>query len=162
MDIYTYYNGGFIDPKYKWRIEGGNIESASNTRPVDTLKVKWNSTDTVGKICITFSTQCNQIEEYCQIVKLKKNTATYDDSNDKAFEILPNPNQGSFTVNTTNSTKIRDIKIFNSNGVSIKFTVNDSNSKTKEIKLSEKQTGIYYLQLNTSQGIIYKKLMITN
>ena len=161
-DIFTYYNGGLKDLNYKWRIEGGSIESSSTTRPVDTLKVKWNTTDTVGKICITFTTQCNQIEEYCQIVKLKKNTATYDDTNDTAFEILPNPNQGSFMINTTNSSQIRGIKIYNSNGASMKFTVNDLNSKTKEIKLSEKQTGIYYLQLNTSQGIIYKKLMITN
>ena len=57
--------------------------------------------------------------------------------------------------------EINRFKIYNANGKDINFTSKKTNDATT-IDLKTKASGIYYLQLNTSQGNIHKKIMISN
>jgi uncharacterized repeat protein (TIGR03803 family) len=76
--------------------------------------------------------------------------------NSNSFVIYPNPNKGDFTIEGTVANK--ELVITNVLGELI-FKTKTNSGKT-EISLSNMPAGIYFLQINTENGIISKKVFI--
>jgi uncharacterized repeat protein (TIGR03803 family) len=76
--------------------------------------------------------------------------------NSNSFVIYPNPNKGDFTIEGTAANK--ELVITNVLGELI-FKTKTNSGKT-EISLSNMPAGIYFLQINTENGIISKKVFI--
>ena len=79
------------------------------------------------------------------------------------INIFPNPNKGTFAVSHESTTKdVLSIAIYNLQGKLI--TMNDvqyhDNILLEEFKLDNISNGVYLIQINTTLGIIHKKIVI--
>ncbi|MFH2143696.1 MAG: T9SS type A sorting domain-containing protein [Bacteroidota bacterium] len=82
-----------------------------------------------------------------------------ENSIDNSLHIYPNPNDGFFTLEITNfENKTIDLFLVNNMGVEIENWILNENKV--EINLSNYAKGIYFLQLETKNGRITKKLLI--
>ncbi len=79
----------------------------------------------------------------------------------KNVSVLPNPNQGVFTLNTDNI-QIRTVEIFNVNGQLIYQLLVNQESNSIDIHLRHAPSGFYVLKINTSQGVIAEQFIISN
>ncbi|MGB3197757.1 MAG: T9SS type A sorting domain-containing protein [Saprospiraceae bacterium] len=149
--------------KHEWRVEGGILlDSLSTPSRPNLIFVKWlEGSDSIGKVCLKITTDCYETKEYCKLIKLRQKTSIDDHHNPEFIQIYPNPNNGTFSIINKSNMEINRFKIYNANGKDINFTSKKTNDATT-IDLKTKASGIYYLQLNTSQGIIHKKIMISN
>lgn len=79
-----------------------------------------------------------------------------------SVSISPNPNNGVFVinVNTPNSKNI-NVNVVNVLGETIK-TINIVASSQEQINLSELCNGVYYLQINSGNDTVVKKVIITH
>lgn len=159
--VFTFPGNRYNIKKYMWRIEGGNLLDSLSTDP-KSIFINWNNgNDSIGKVCLKIITDCFETKEFCKKITLKQKTSIYDQLNQENIHIFPNPNNGTFSIINNSSSQFKSIKIFNADGKEINFIFQKNNDNTK-INLKTKAHGIYYIQLNTSQGIIHKKIMITN
>lgn len=69
-----------------------------------------------------------------------------------AFVMYPNPTQNAFVIQTPDS-EINSVKLFSVNG-NMLFNTEGVNSKTLRIDISDFQTGIYFVEVENSQGSI--------
>ena len=88
------------------------------------------------------------------IVQCATGIANYDLQNE--FIIYPNPNSGTFTI----STKRKDFALTITNILGEKILSQKIQNIKSEIDLSKQPSGIYFLQLKTSEGIATKKIVI--
>ncbi len=72
------------------------------------------------------------------------------------IKLYPNPSNGVFTIGAE-GTKIKEIKVYNVLGCEILKQV--QNVKETIIDFSDKAKGIYFLEIQTEQGIIRKKFV---
>ncbi len=78
--------------------------------------------------------------------------------NNNSVDVFPNPNNGVFTVQSTN--KISSFEIINTLGKSI--YQNNNTSPNLQIDLSAQPNGVYFISIQTSEGNINKKLVINH
>jgi len=84
-------------------------------------------------------------------------TSTSNLYSNKDILLYPNPASNSVTIESNKNGPIILIEIYNSNGQLIK--VKEENSKNVNLDLSEFQSGIYYIGLNTESQKSIKKLV---
>jgi hypothetical protein len=160
IEGYNYFPPKYKVKKFEWRIEGGIIIDSLSTDP-KSIFVKWNDgNDSVGKVCLKITTDCYESKEYCKLIKLKQKTSIEDLYKHELIHIYPNPNKGTFSIINNTNEVINSIKIYNAKGKEINFTSQKTNEITT-INLNVKTDAIYFLQLNTSNGILVKKVIIT-
>lgn len=71
------------------------------------------------------------------------------------IKIVPNPNNGFFTIQT--SLTIKSIQLYNVNGKEVYFNEMNSND---EINVSNLTSGIYFIKIESNTNTIYKKISI--
>jgi len=78
-----------------------------------------------------------------------------------AFTIFPNPTNGKFNVSISQlaDLKMNNIEIYNVMGECIHRQI--ATSSNFQIDLSEAKSGVYFLQLQTSGGVVTKKLVVS-
>lgn len=76
--------------------------------------------------------------------------------------LYPNPNDGNFTLDIYDKSSHQlQLNIYNTVGEIIYFEEFQSRGRTsKQLKLSVLAKGIYYLHLNTSEGVVYRQKII--
>ena len=159
IEGYNYFPPKYKVKKFEWRIEGGIIIDSLSTDP-KSIFVKWNDgNDSVGKVCLKITTDCYESKEYCKLIKLKQKTSIDDLYKHELIHIYPNPNKGTFSIINNTNEVINSIKIYNAKGKEINFISQKTNDITT-INLNVKTDAIYFLQLNTSNGILHKKVTL--
>lgn len=86
-----------------------------------------------------------------------------DDENiDNLITLYPNPNQGSFSLET-HDLRVESIEIYNSIGQLV-YQKNNPNTfiSAFEIQLKQPSNGMYLVKIQTQKGIITQKLIIQN
>lgn len=83
-----------------------------------------------------------------------------ENTNDNLFQVYPNPNQGSFVVNSPNSnSEITDISIYDVTGTRVKVIENIS-SFPLQIDVPTLSKGIYYVKVSLNNEMITEKISI--
>jgi hypothetical protein len=77
--------------------------------------------------------------------------------NGASISIYPNPTSGKFIINGLNGQK-GEVEIFNAVGNKIYYSPNFN--RTNTINISEYPDGIYFLKINSENGIITKKIIL--
>ncbi len=72
--------------------------------------------------------------------------------------VYPNPSSDIVFIKASDNFEINNILIYSITGDRIKFT---NNTKSNGISLKEIPSGFYFLHINTSQGLLIKKLVVT-
>ena len=73
---------------------------------------------------------------------------------EKNIHVFPNPTNGLLYIESNNLFEILEVKLYNTLGTNIKI-----NLSNESIDLSDINSGIYFLSIKTSKGIITKKIM---
>lgn len=84
-------------------------------------------------------------------------TSTNDLNLSSKFKVFPNPSNGIINIQTEDNQIIERLKLFNPNGQIIKEL--KPNSLSLEIDLSNLESNIYYLQIDSDKGKSIKKLV---
>jgi len=79
-------------------------------------------------------------------------------NNELDFKILPNPNNGDFSICLNDNINKCVIQLFNNSGVLLETFYPSNNT----IQISVQTAGVYFIVLTTSEGIIIKKQVICN
>jgi len=73
---------------------------------------------------------------------------------EKSIRIFPNPTSDLLYIESSNLLEIHDVALYNTVGLNIKTTLTD-----KSINISHLKTGVYFLSIRTSKGMITKKIV---
>ena len=136
-------------------------------------------------ICLTVTTTCGAVGTSCWLYNIYK-PANGNDSQNMVYvtvldpvtvgiqnnsaetivcSIAPNPSHGVFQLNLTGlTTGNASIKIYNLVGQQV-YSANIgslSGSVTKEIQLDQVASGVYFIQVNTGQQTLTKKIVISS
>jgi hypothetical protein len=156
-----FYKVDFLDSimnKYIWRVEGGVILDSFPER-LDSINVKWNSTtDTIGKVCLRIENECISSNEICKLVMLKQVTDR-DEYLSSKVRIIPNPNDGNFSVTFDEDVNISKISLFDEEGKEVKVEYKLKESYKYQIAIKSKIQGLCFLKLQTNKGMLYKKII---
>lgn len=99
---------------------------------------------------------CPPVSQSCFIAQGATTTALQQLKTNNAFQIYPNPNNGSFVLSHT---FLKDeIKIFNALGQQIDFTTTVNNSTS--INIVNKIKGIYFIEIRNNDNLFRKKIII--
>jgi len=109
-----------------------------------------------GFICFTNNSTTFSPFGNCPTIANTLNVTAIEQSKND-IEIFPNPTSGIFTIESTFA-KLTSIKIMNVLGECV-YHSEIRNSKS-EINLTGVSKGIYFLQANTADGIVNKKIMV--
>lgn len=83
-------------------------------------------------------------------------SSVYDVSSNSVIHIYPNPTSDLFSIQS--SVKISEVAIMNIFGEKIYASMVDSRQET--IDISSQPSGIYFLQIQTSEGVINRKIVL--
>ena len=72
--------------------------------------------------------------------------------------IYPNPSQGKFAI-TSDRFKIENVEVYNVMGEKI-YSKQSSHEQETQINISSESQGIYFVRVNTSMGIVSKKVLL--
>lgn len=78
--------------------------------------------------------------------------------NETNIGVWPNPSEGEIFLRSVN--KIKEITVTNTLGQQIPLVTSGSTFDTQKIDLSTCESGVYVIQIKTSQGIVSKKLIL--
>ena len=82
-----------------------------------------------------------------------------DETNGVEFvEIYPNPSNGNININLGNNTTVVSITVIDINGKTI--ATHSTSDNNLSLNLSEVENGIYFVQINTANDVITKKISI--
>ena len=76
----------------------------------------------------------------------------------QAFNLYPNPASQSITLTNDEDFTIQNIRLFNSLGMLVDSK--EVQASTYDYNVSSLASGTYFLKLSTSEGIIYKKILV--
>ncbi|OYT12521.1 MAG: hypothetical protein B6I18_00005 [Bacteroidetes bacterium 4572_112] len=94
-------------------------------------------------------------------VTIEACTSIADDKNSIDVSIYPNPSTGKFYISTeNNSIETVSMRVYSATGKIILEKSFESNLDNELVDLSNHPSGIYYLQINNSDGYIQKKLIV--
>ena len=91
------------------------------------------------------------------ILNLISNSVGVDEHTSGSFSIFPNPAESQITINSNNSI-IENITIIDVAGKTVS-TLNVVNSTRKNIDVSDLETGVYFIQVQTDNGLLNKKFI---
>ena len=135
-------------------------DQTSNTSKVQPLTTDFNSS-TGRYVKITVTGVSGTSVPWVSLNEVEINTAealNVEEINesDNKFLIYPNPNNGNFTIESSNLLNA-ELTIYALNGVSIFKTKTNTNSFSVGKKLSK---GVYIIKINNSDKVFYKKMVI--
>ena len=76
-----------------------------------------------------------------------------------AIAVYPNPTSGKINIHSVDS-RIQSFDIYNPLGEKVCSSALSSSQSCISIDLSKEQNGIYFLQMQTNEGIVNKKIVI--
>ncbi|MCB9250867.1 MAG: T9SS type A sorting domain-containing protein [Flavobacteriales bacterium] len=92
--------------------------------------------------CLKISNLADCFSQTCQDILITGSVKSLNDENQ--VRIYPNPNSGSFTIETNNHAKIMNIRIYNSVGQAIYEAMTDQTTKKFELDLTK---GVYLIKI---------------
>ena len=79
----------------------------------------------------------------------------YDDMSFENYQLYPNPNNGSFTINyTLHQDEIAQITVMDAVGKKVRIEQLSNEGNFKRINLTNQQNGIYFVTLSSNLGIL--------
>lgn len=90
----------------------------------------------------------------------KQNTGMDDLLNEKSVKLYPNPNKGSFTIETDIELKMNAVNVFDITGKKVFSEELHKKNSMHQLNLSSIKTGIYIVQIETEKGSICKKMIV--
>jgi hypothetical protein len=149
--------------EYTWQIDP--LEAGTISGNTTTGHVQWSpsylGTALISVKAMNICGDGDYSEEY--EVTVDNTTGIHENIDGLEMSIYPNPNQGSFIVNLkSGSDKDIDIRIYNAIGdvVYAESNIKFNGELTKAIDFSSFPEGMYFLQLNTHNKLLTRKLII--
>jgi hypothetical protein len=90
----------------------------------------------------------------------KQTTGVDETLNEKSVKLYPNPNKGSFTIETDNELMMNAINVFDITGKKVFSDVLQKKNRMHQLNVSSVETGIYIVQIETEKGSICKKMIV--
>jgi hypothetical protein len=90
----------------------------------------------------------------------KQTTGVDETLNEKSVKLYPNPNKGSFTIETDNELMMNAINVFDITGKKVFSNVLQKKNRMHQLNVSSVETGIYIVQIETEKGSICKKMIV--
>ena len=155
-----YTIAGIIDTTKKIKVDTiGDFYSAGGTNLPGVYELGYIATDYLGRVSNS---------GYRYIVVLSNSAyscqsgITPNLSLDQSISVFPNPSSGSFFVSSISTKKIFRIAVYNINGRLIKELNPDTTQfGNAEIDLSSQAAGIYFVHIQTSEGSIVRKVVLS-
>ncbi|MEO6884552.1 MAG: T9SS type A sorting domain-containing protein [Bacteroidia bacterium] len=142
-----------------WQLVG-KVKGAGNSTGIK----KYTFTDINSKSDTTVYYRLSQTNFDGTTVFFNEISVTCEDSNEKNVFVYPNPTSGNFNLHFINGMEetVQDIDVYTVLGQNIfhQTSANKSISVFQTINLSDYSDGIYFLKIQTLNGIITKKIMI--
>jgi len=88
------------------------------------------------------------------VISVEENTPEDD------FSVFPNPNNGSFYLNSTMLQQQADVKVYDISGRTLLHRKVQEPSGTLQIQLDDNATGLYFIRVQTDKQVVVKKVMI--
>jgi endoglucanase len=153
---------------FLWSNYGEGSISWKGTEPFVSLEVRAKKTIDNLRNVISLDTMALKAKAKnisLQDLKVSFSVATTTPTNDLNSElqhisIYPNPTNGTCMITTTNNTQITMLKLINSMGEVILTKKIDAPQSVVHTTFSDLPIGMYYLQIDTNQGQIIRKLII--
>lgn len=110
------------------------------------------------QITVTDAAGCQTVETIA--VTVDACTGLQEGIADKNFTIFPNPNNGQFSISFNESLTTKSVvKIINTTG-EILYTTNVNHNGTETFNVSELNSGIYFIKIESTSGSTIQKLII--
>ncbi len=158
------FNGGYVFASYKggllatsdsgatW-IAGGNqfnLPSYSNINRISFVTTR---------VFVVTENNCLYSNALTELPVLT-GTTDFNAAVNAAVEVIPNPNNGQFSVSLKDLTsKIKEVSIYNASGQLMQHLLNTGNLETLGLSTNF-PTGIYFIQIGTDNGLATKKFVI--
>ena len=110
-----------------------------------------NIVNTIDYGSITTPSPGGTFHNYCVSLNIEKNT-------EDRFDLNLTPNPAEVQVQINSSSRIMSVRIFAISGNELKYII--CSSRRCAVALDGLTAGIYFIEVNTEQGIIVKKLII--
>ncbi len=108
-------------------------------------------------VCVTDANGCS----VCDSAVVGNADGIISVNTNESVQVIPNPNNGIFTLEISNSLQIENIEIINLVGKKVFSAMFQQAQHGKvPIDFSSGVSGIYFLQIKTTSGIIRKKILI--
>lgn len=75
-------------------------------------------------------------------------------------KMYPNPSTGVFTINKPSTNEIKNIKVFESTGREVSFSLKNISNSQLEIRLDEPSPGIYFVKFISENGEYYSSKLV--
>ena len=138
---------------WSWTFTGATPSSSSQKNPTNICYSDTGSFSVSLTVTNTISNDSKTITDY---VKVMDCTSINEVENDKYVKIFPNPNNGSFSIEMSNSKGFKEVNIYNLIGELV-YT----NSKLqKQYKITELPKGTYMVEIVYSNKKITKKVLV--
>jgi hypothetical protein len=79
---------------------------------------------------------------------------------EKSVKLYPNPNKGTFTIETESELIMNAIKVYDISGKQVFSEEMQKENRIHQLKVNSLETGIYIVQIETEKGSIYKKMIV--
>jgi hypothetical protein len=90
-----------------------------------------------------------------------KQTTRMDETlSEKSVKLYPNPNKGTFTIETESELIMNAIKVYDISGKQVFSEEMQKENRIHQLKVNSLETGIYIVQIETEKGSIYKKMIV--
>lgn len=76
------------------------------------------------------------------------------------IKLYPNPNQGSFIIESTKEEESENIEIYGADGKKVAFNIEKLNAAESKIEIKELKQGVYWVKIFTKEGDFYSSKFI--
>ncbi|MCD4665538.1 MAG: PKD domain-containing protein [Bacteroidales bacterium] len=136
---------------WEWTFEGGTPETSDEQNP----SVIYN-TEGVYDVTLTVTNQYGNDTKTIEDFITVNHITGIENPISENINIFPIP--AKIILNISSSVEIRSVSILNFIGETIYYK--EVSLKLLELNISEFQAGIYFIQINTSEGLLNKKIQI--
>ncbi|MFZ6053429.1 PKD domain-containing protein [Halocola ammonii] len=140
---------------WNWNFGDGNTAETTTPNASHTYS-------SVGTYQIAVSTEENVCFTSASIIINVVPTDIEEHSGQFSVNIYPIPSNGLLNVEYPNQINLKEIRIFDSVGKEMSFDTEASESGYLTLKLSQRTSGLYIIQLTTSHGNVIRKRLILN
>jgi Secretion system C-terminal sorting domain len=145
---------------YHWIITGGTIIT-TNSKDSSSIRVQWDSTSIMGKVCLTLDGTCDSIATQCIDVLINP-TNTKQVHSKESIRIIPNPNNGIFYIDGLIPRIKTSIEIISYDGKSIykKNWTPSSSQLNLDLRKEHLAVGAYHIMIKQKGNKQTQKLII--
>lgn len=149
------------DPQiWNWTFEGGNPATSSQQDPQEIIYDEPGVYDVTLTASNSFGSDTKVWEDYITVGYVGTDEHQFSDN---SISVYPNPTNGMLhVVFSGNTDHIQTVRLYNISGQKILELMGDEEIKRSlHFDLSHNQPGIYYLNIETDNDIIVKKITLT-